>query len=308
MSENREKICLPFSRPVPPPWEFHRQSLPLNDGYATHVYVCHPTAGNLRYPVVYLHGIQSHPGWFSGSTVALSQAGYPVFQPLRRGSGDNAIARGDTPSATQLLSDIETACQWVLRSIGARRVHLVGVSWGGKQAACYALWPKRKIQIASLTLVAPGIVPKVDVGFVTKLRIAASLLLKPRNCFAIPLNDVELFTDNEPMRTYLREDPFRLYQATARFLYASRRLDGMLCHAPKGSLHTPTTLILADRDRIIDNAATEKRLARLTGKKLHTKVLCGCHTLEFEENPKPLYEAMVKALHRGESISAGRAC
>jgi hypothetical protein len=58
------------------------------------------------------------------------------------------------------------------------------------------------------------------------------------------------------------------------------------------------TLILADRDRIIDNAGTRRLLARLAGGRLEVRQLPGAHTLEFEEDPQALLTALEEALAR----------
>ena len=294
--------------PIPafvPPLARHpqRRILRLSDGYETSVYVHHPptAAPSGERPVLYVHGIQSHPGWFYGSAMLLAEAGHTVFQITRRGSGDNTIARGHARSRGVLLDDMKTACDFVLDEADAKQLHLLGVSWGGKLAAAFAAQPSTSEIISSLTLLAPGIKARLDVSFTTKLLIAAGLLTWPRSRFAIPLNDVELFTDNDEMRDYLREDPYRLHRASAKLLYISRTLDRKLSHTPPNSLTMPTTLILAGQDRIIDNAATEQLIKHLSGNQLRTVELDGSHTLEFEPDPAPLYRAIIKAVDRGET-------
>ena len=288
---------------VPPPARHpQRRILKLSDGYETSVYVHHPPTSappEVR-PVLYVHGIQSHPGWFYGSAMILAEAGHTVFQVTRRGSGDNTTARGHARSMGVLLEDMKTVCDFVLDEADAKQLHLLGVSWGGKLATAFAAGPSATDVIASLTLVAPGIKTPLDVSFTTKLLIAASLLVWPRWRFAIPLNDVELFTDNDEMRDYLREDPYRLHKATAKLLYVSRTLDRKLARTPPDSLTIPTTLILAGRDRIIDNAATEQFVKHLSSNQLRTVELDGAHTLEFEPDPAPLYRAIIEAVDRGE--------
>ena len=208
-------------------------------------------------------------------------------------------ARGHAESAKQLLDDTEDACRFVLRQTGADRVHLVGVSWGGKLLAAF-LATRQVSYASSLTLVAPGIAPRVDVGARVKLSVAICLLLRPRQMFDIPLNDPALFTDNEEMRRYIREDAFRLHRATARFLLASRRLDAMLRSSPEGVLKTPTTLLLAERDRIIDVSATRSVVERLTAGRAAIREFDAAHTLEFEPDPKPFFDALAAAMERGE--------
>ena len=91
-----------------------------------------------RMLVLQLHGIQSHPGWFGRSAAAMATAGHPAYQVTRRGSGENAAARGDAPSAARLLADIDETCRFVLDRHGCKQLHMVGISWGGKLAACHA--------------------------------------------------------------------------------------------------------------------------------------------------------------------------
>ena len=188
-----------------------------------------------------------------------------------------------------------------LAGAGAERLHLLGVSWGGKLAAAFAAGHRHGIDVASLTLVAPGIASRADVSFGTKLLVALSLLVRPRRLFDIPLNDEKLFTDNEAMRQYLRDDACRLHRATARFLYVSRCLDGTLRRAGEGALTMPTTLLLAGRDRIIDNAATSRVVERLTAGRVAIEELDAAHTLEFEPDPRPFHESLCAAAVKGET-------
>jgi acylglycerol lipase len=301
MNPEPQDTELAFSRPVDEPTRPQRQILVLRDGYQTPVYVYGPPGAGSGIPVLYLHGIQSHPGWFVGSCAHLASLGHRVFAVCRRGSGDNARHRGHAASAGQLLDDMETAARYVLDATRQDRLALVGVSWGGKLAACYAASPQRTVALASLVLVAPGIVPRVDVGVVTKLGIGLALLVAPQRRFDIPLNEPELFTDNLVMRDYLRADRHRLMRATARFFYSSSQLDGVLRGA--GAVQVPTTLILAERDRIIDNAHTRRVVDRLTAGSAQTSTLPGSHTLEFEQDPTRFYQTLAAAVRRADEAA-----
>jgi len=284
---------LSLSRPAVGDVATETETLVLTDGVRTHVFQ-HAGPRTDRMPVLYVHGIQSHPGWFVGSAQALARAGHAVFQVTRRGSGLAGVRRGDAPSAGQLLDDVAVAIEHVRDATGADRLALVGVSWGGKLLTAYAL--ARPGAVASLTLVAPGIVPRVTVPRRTKLAIAAARVFRPAMTFDIPLSDVALFTDHPPMREYLRRDAHRLRRATARFLVASAMLDRRLSGTGDGALAVPTTLMLAERDRIIDNSATTGVVARLTGGRARTVRLDAAHTMEFEPDPAMFFEALCGAV------------
>ncbi len=298
-TENFSNDALPLSRPVPEGRVIEHRKLRLADGYETDMYIHAPAGGKKLLPVLYMHGIQSHPGWFITSAVSLAERGHAVYQVTRRGSGLNNRRRGHAGSPKCLLDDLEAACRFVLEDTGSdnfqKKLHLMGVSWGGKLAALYAARPGANEHLASLTLIAPGIVPRVKASVAMKLAVFGSLFVNPFRYFDIPLNDVKLFTDNPAMQQYLRGDRFRLHRATAKFLYADYLLNKMLSRCAKGSLEIPTTLLLASRDRIIDNAATRSVVEHLTGGRAVVRELAGCHTLEFETNPGPLFDAISTA-------------
>jgi len=246
-------------------------------------------------PMVLLHGIQSHPGWFVGSACALARRGIRLYMPVRRGSGDNTAGRGDAACPRQLVDDVTTAIDWARCDGAAEKVHAVGISWGGKLLAAWALQDASQAMLSGLTLVAPGICPRVDVGLPGKLAIAACLLLRSSRRFEIPLSDPALFTDDEQFQAYLRDDPCRLTHATARFLVASRLLDRRLAKAPEGSLPA-TDLLLSTADRIIDNERTLRSLQRLTGDRLTVTRIHAPHTMEFTQDPSSYYNALARAV------------
>jgi len=278
-----------------------REIITLPDGYEASVYIHAPSRETPEAgAVIYFHGIQSHAGWYYGSSIALADAGYTVYQVNRRGSGDNMVDRGHADSSTQLLEDIDAAGRFVADRSGGE-LHYLGVSWGGKLLAAYATWGARKGPgIASLTLLAPGIVAKISPGFFKKLGIAASILFNPRKEFEIPLSDPALFTDTPAMQEYLRNDRNTLHKATAKLMLVSRTLDDRIKKVPRDSLNVPVTLVLASKDRIIDNEKTIETVKRIAGEHLHTETLEGCHTLEFEEDPSPLYRVLKEAMLRGK--------
>lgn len=260
-----------------------RRVVELSDGYRTSVYV-HAPAEVRHLPVIYIHGIQSHPAWYYASADALARAGHTVYQPTRRGSGDNAEARGHCKSPRQLFSDLDTVIDIACRENNCDKVVLLGVSWGGKMIAAYCLSSKtRAAKVASLVLVAPGLFSKIDVPLKTKFGIAGVLLTMPKKMFDIPLGDVELFTDNPPLREYLRSDEHQLRRATAKFMFTSRRLDSIISRAGDSSITCGVTLILSDDDRIIDNEKTVSWVERVcSGGEVF--VIPGQHTMEFTED------------------------
>jgi alpha-beta hydrolase superfamily lysophospholipase len=238
-----------------------------------------------RAVVVYLHGIQSHSGWYEASSRFLAEAGVAVYQLERRGSGSDRVhERGHVDRAETWLEDVAAAARLACGETGLAPVHLMGVSWGGKLAlACAAHRPDL---YRSLILAAPGIIPRVDPTLAVKVRVAQSLVAgQALRLFPIPLQDPHLFTENPDRVRYIASDALSLHEVTARFMYESRRLDG-LARAAARVVSRPTFLALAEKDRIIDNAATRVVVEAMPCSRRRVIVYPGAgHTLEFEPDP-----------------------
>ena len=259
------------------------------DGYVWKYRQYEPT-GTPKGAVVFLHGIQSHGGWYEFSCTKLCQAGYQVSFLERRGSGLNPQDRGDAPGGfRRLLDDIGEFLTALPRTVprghtvGRLPVFLAGISWGGKLAV--ALERRHPGLIDGLILMCPGLFAKVRPPLFQRLRIFFLRWITPRKRFPIPLNDPELFTGSPRWQQFLRDDPLRLHDATARFLVESVRLDGYLRFVPK-YVHVPVLLLLAEHDRVIRNEKTRAFVDRFATPDKKTIEYPGAHhTLEFEPDP-----------------------
>jgi alpha-beta hydrolase superfamily lysophospholipase len=250
-----------------------------------------------RGQVVCIHGIQSHGGWYEHSCKTIASAGYPVTFIDRRGAGFNEAARGDAPGFRRLIDDIaeylrslrgpETPAIPELGVPAARAVRpifLLAISWGGKVAV--ALQRRHPGLVDGLALLCPGFFPLVRPPFVDRVGIAWARLRTPERKFAIPLNEPALFTATPHWQQFIRDDPLALREATARLLIESVRLDGYLRWTTRG-IHVPVLLLLAERDRIINNALTRTFVQRFALGDRETIEYRGAHhTLEFEPDPQ----------------------
>ena len=245
-----------------------------------------------RAVAVLLHGIQSHSGWYVGSAEFLARAGVSVLAPDRRGSGLNSEARGDTPNYRVLLEDLRRTVRRARDLFPGRPVHLVGISWGGKLAVGFALRYGRLLR--SLLLVTPGLYPQVDLRAGEKLAVLCWRLWQPRRRFRLPLVDPHLFTANPERIRYIAEDPLGLRQGTARLLMASRLLD-LRVRGMAGALRLPVLLVLAGRDRIVDNGRLRRFFQALPhGAKRLLYYPEAHHTVEFEPDPEPFFEELAR--------------
>lgn len=232
-----------------------------------------------RRSLLYLHGIESHGEWFLAAAKALAELGCTTYLLDRRGSGLNReLQPGDASSAAVLLEDVRR----FRAQLGLEELVLVGLSWGGKLAVAAALDDPAGVQ--ALVLVTPGLVPRVGYTLRERLAIALGLVSGGRARFHVPI-EPEMFTRHPRYLEYIENDPLRLQSVTARFLFASTRLDRRI-RARIHSLSLPTLLFLAGHDRIIDNERTRALLEQLPGR-LHTCTYEGAtHSIQFEETER----------------------
>lgn len=262
-----------------------------SDGTDFYVHV-HRPAGEVRGRIVMLHGIRSHAGWYGRSCRALAERGYEVHFADRRGSGWNTARRGDCPSFRRLIDD---AAEYILdlrRTRAALPLFAAGISWGGKLAV--ALAARFPTILSGIALLCPGLQPAIQPSVATRLRIAIASKLRPTKLFPIPLNEPDLFTASPEWREFIERDRFGLREATARFLFNSFRFDRHL-RREYGKVKCPVLLMLAGRDRILDNAATRKLLAKFAGAKSIAVIDYpeARHTLEFEGEGHPWLRDLV---------------
>jgi alpha-beta hydrolase superfamily lysophospholipase len=255
----------------------------LRDGYPLAGRVWTPTRARPAAAIIYLHGIQSHGGWYEWSASVLAQSGLPVLMPDRRGSGLNRQARGDIDSVDQWLDDLDELAEWAVERYGVSRFAVVGVSWGGKLAVAWSA--RDELDVSHILLVAPGLFPAVPFGPLRRVSVGYWLLRNPERPCPIPLDDPALFTSNPAGQQFIAHDPLKLMNVTARFLYHSARLDRRLTHMPTAAVTSHCSLLLADRDRIIRNEPTLHWLQRLCREEPRVVRFDGAaHTLEFEGN------------------------
>ena len=220
-----------------------------SDG-ASLAYVAY-TQPKARTALVYLHGIESHAGWFAIAAGQLQEKGFDVYCLDRRGSGLNrenrGLLSGHVDAYETLLADIDS----FIAPLRDRydQVFLVGLSWGGKLALAYGLSHPEAVD--GLVLITPGLRAQVDVSGLDKMKIALLSPLNPMARVATPIQP-EMFTTTPVYLDYIRNDPLRLSSATVRFFWQSHRLDTYVDrNIPNNRL--PVQLFLAGSDTIIDN-------------------------------------------------------
>jgi pimeloyl-ACP methyl ester carboxylesterase len=240
-------------------------------------------ASPCRHRLLYLHGIESHGAWFLPAAYRLRDEGCSTYLLDRRGSGLNE-RESTAPSPRTLLEDIRRFRE----HLGDPEIHLVGLSWGGKLAFAAAL--DRPSRLRSLVLIVPGLRSRLSLTPAQKLHFLFDLVFRGgRRVFPLPIRP-EMFTRSPAYLDYIRRDPLRVTEASGRFLLTSLRLDRMVSRGAH-RLAVSTLLVLAGRDRIVDNEAVESLLQAVQEKVVLRKRMFAdaTHSLQFDE-VEPLTE------------------
>jgi alpha-beta hydrolase superfamily lysophospholipase len=258
---------------------------------ATLGYISYKASG-ARTALVYLHGIESHAGWFAPAAARLRDLGYDVYCLDRRGSGINRENRGfpsgHVDSYRTLLADVGEFVKPLKKRYDA--VFLVGLSWGGKLALGYML--DRPEDVRGLILITPGLKALVDVSILDKLKIVAFTAIRPTAPIATPI-EPEMFTTTPQYLDYIRRDPLRLHYASARFFFETPHLDR---HNERkiADNRTPMLVFLAGNDRIIDNDGVRAMLEQRGSGRLDViDYEDQTHSIQFDA-----VERMVGDMHR----------
>lgn len=243
------------------------------------------SSGPPRARVVFVHGITSHGGWYTRSCQHLAGAGFDVHFLDRRGSGLNLEQPGDVDRWTTWLDDVAV---YLERGRDDQPTVLCGISWGGKLAAAVAR--RHPALTRGLALVCPGLYSPHEPNFFKRMVLAG---LAPgrlqRRRVPIPLRWPSLYTDSPMWRGFIAKDPLTLREVTFRFAREDRLLTQ---YARKSApfLKVPLLLVLAGRDRIVDNRRTRAFFFRTTtAQRTLLEYPNAAHTLEFEPDPLPYF-------------------
>lgn len=280
------------------PWEYQR----LEISNQTHLTYRKYFADNPRGVVLYLHGIQSHSGWYIQSCEILAENGYTVYAPDRRGSGLNRVDRGHLQNYEDLVGDMDAFVNRIHADFPDLPLFIMSVSWGGKLALLYE--SRSPGSVEGIILSTPGIRSKVDLNLWNKLKVLYYFWRKRdiQPMIPIPIDRADMFTDDVGWQNWIARDRNTLRRCTARFYWESNQMD----RATKKLIENckaPFLLQLAGRDEIVNNKKTikflKKKLPGATENKLEIIEYPGArHTLEFEKNMREIVMDVVAWLNR----------
>ena len=253
--------------------------------------------GGKRRPVVMLHGLESHSGWFVQSAERIAALGLPVHAFDRSGSG---VSRGGTDVGSRLdglLAEVDAVSEDALRGTHNDRVHLVGHCFGAIVALLYAAL-HRPSRVAGVVLATPALYTLTDLPLSDKLRVLRSVLTHRPARVPVPLSPEE-FSELEPFVAFVREDPLALRTVPARLLYEIRRARRQLDEAAS-ALRAPLLVALAGADVICDNRRNRSLIERVTAEKEVREYVGARHILEFSGQRETFLDDLATWLERKE--------
>jgi alpha-beta hydrolase superfamily lysophospholipase len=231
-------------------------------------------------PLLMLHGLQSHSGWFVQSQTFLANLGFPVYAMDRRGSGRSEGARGDCTDFHQMAADVRAVADHARSAHGSRKVNVFGHCFGTIPAALFATsFPDL---VASLVMASSGIFTKVNLDMSRKLELIWSKASRRAVNIPIPLRP-DMFSDVAECVQFIRNDDERLQTATGTFYFEVLRACRYI-QTHRRLLTMPIFMANAGNDPICDTEANEKFFWSLPSRhRLLVRYERSRHVIEFSE-------------------------
>ena len=252
-------------------------------------------AKGTRTPVVMLHGLQSHSGWFVQSQMFLANLGCPVYAMDRRGSGLSEGPRGDCTDFCEIMQDVRAVVDCARVRHGVEKVHVFGHCFGALPATLFAAgYPE---MVMSLIQASSGLHTHVSVSFKRKLKIFWSKAARSPAQIPIPLK-ADMFSELDECVRFIREDEQRLGTATSTFFFEVLRARRYI-RAHRHLLVMPLFMATAGDDPICDNAANERFFWSLPARhKMLVRYEQSRHVIEFSEERDNFFRDLAWWLER----------
>jgi alpha-beta hydrolase superfamily lysophospholipase len=235
-------------------------------------------AGAKGTPLIMLHGLQSHSGWFDQSASFIASLGMPVYAMDRYGSGMSRTPKGCHRSLEESVKDIDSVVRYVMDKHKKNNVHLLGHCYGAMPAVAYACMNNNKIK--SLVLPTPAIFTKSDVTPTEKLKILWSKISGMDLMIPIPL-EAEMMSDLDEYVTFVKNDTLSLHDASGRFFFEIARMRKFIIKGC-GSITAPVFMAFAGKDPICQNDKNKRFFDSLGSDKKVLKIYNDArHILEF---------------------------
>ena len=246
-------------------------------------------------PVLLMHGLQSHSGWFVQSAAAVSRAGSPAYIIERRGSGMSEAPRGECNNFHEMLADILSVVKYVKAKHGKNKVHLMGHCFGAIPATNFAIIHGE--QLASLILPTPGIHTYSDLTLSDKLQVLLCAMTGAKRYIDMPM-EVRQFSEFDEVINFINNDPLSLRQATGQFYYQVLKARQFI-NKNLSRITLPVLMAFAGKDQICDNNKNRQLFELLPSQdKLLLEYPNAKHVLEFSSHKDEFFNHLAEWLNK----------
>ena len=231
-------------------------------------------------PLVMLHGIQSHSGWFLESARFIASLGHPVYSFDRRGSGMSKERHGHVARFETLVDEAYAVVETAMKRHHGQRVHLLGHCFGAIPMTYLAC--RYPDMVESLIYSTPGILTRAFFSPAGNLRIALWQTIDPTHNITLILPPEDM-ADLDDGRRMIREDSLALHEMTAKLLFECFWARVHLRKRMR-QLTLPLFVALAANDRVTNNQRTTALFDTVPSAIKKVKVYeKATHLLEFSE-------------------------
>ncbi|HNT35721.1 MAG TPA: alpha/beta fold hydrolase [bacterium] len=228
----------------------HRDPFTITDSAGVKIPCRQWQASDPKSAIVFVHGIQSHSGWFDEACCFLSERGHTCYGFDRRGAGISEQPRGYIDSYRTWIEELTTVLQFAESESEGRPVHLLSWCFGAKVALGYLL-STRENSLASAIFLCPGIKTKTQLRWRQMLRVLVGSKSPDATPMETPISD-EMFTDVPEYLEFIHNDPHSLRKATPALYFQIFLLDRFL-RKSSNKITLPLLFMLAGQDQIADN-------------------------------------------------------
>jgi alpha-beta hydrolase superfamily lysophospholipase len=237
-------------------------------------------------PLIMLHGLQSHSGWFTQSASFIAGLGIPVYSVDRYGSGLSEAPRGGYRSINDSLDDIDAAARFAMENHSADKVYLLGHCFGAIGACLYT--SRRRERVKALIMPTPAIFTKNDLKPLDKLKVLLSRMTWSDIPVPVPL-EPSMMSELDEYIDFAGSDNLALRYASGRFFYDIPKARRMAVESA-GSIKTPVFMALSGLDRVCDNGNNRAFFDSLGSEDKILKVYPGArHILEFSKEKEAFF-------------------
>jgi acylglycerol lipase len=206
--------------------------------------------------VLLVHGLGAHSGWFEALARRLKGRNLFVLSYDQVGFGKRRNEK--FTSGKQWFEDLTVACNYLHKVVGDKPIFIVGNSMG----ALVAFSAAQDVSAAGIVMLSPGF-EGYPGTFTFKYRVNTIIkaLLKPDEECDVAYG-LDIVTEVESVRAWCENDPDRRFAVPGRMLLQLLSLTQGL-RFQKMSVNCPVLMMLAGRDKIVDNKVNNQVFKRL---------------------------------------------